>query len=83
MDEAVPPGKDDRRLWYKVYVERDGVSRKGVSFSKKSIQTMGTFAAFAVNLRSIQELKRAVSFMDKAIDGLIAITSPVCLNKWL
>jgi len=63
VDEAVPPGKDDRRLWYKFYAERDGVSIKGVSFAKKSIQTMGTFAAFAVSLRSIQELERSVSFM--------------------
>jgi len=38
-------------------------------------------AAFAVNSRSIQELERAVSFMDKVIDGMIVITSPVCLNK--
>jgi len=38
---------------------------------------MGTFAAFVVNMRSIQELERAVSFMDKVIDGLIVITLPV------
>jgi len=63
VDEAVPPGKDDRRLWYKFYAERDGVSRERGEFSKKSIQTMGTFAAFAVSLRSIQELERSVSFM--------------------
>jgi len=28
MDEAVPPGKDDRRLWYTIYTGRDGVSEK-------------------------------------------------------
>jgi len=40
-----------------------------------------TRGAVLVNLRSIQELERSVSFMDKVIDGLIVITSPVCLNK--
>ena len=42
MDEAVPlllermtPGKDDRRVQYTIYTERDGVSRKDGSVSKK------------------------------------------------
>jgi len=58
-----------------------GLVEKKCQFRKKIIQTMGTFASFAVNMRSIQELERAVSFMDKVIDGMIVITSPVCLNK--
>jgi len=36
MDEAVPPGKDDRRLWYTIYTERDGVRlKKKCQFAKK------------------------------------------------
>jgi len=31
MDEAVPPWADDRRVQYKIYRGRDGVSRKEVS----------------------------------------------------
>jgi len=37
MDEAVPPGKDDRRLWYTIYAGRDGVSlKKKCQFAKNN-----------------------------------------------
>jgi len=41
MDEAVPPGVDDRRVWYKVYGGRDGVSRKEVSVRENIIHYHG------------------------------------------
>jgi len=81
MDEAVPPGKDDRRLWYTIYTGRDGVSLKRSVSSQKNNTSPWAFGRRESYLRSILELERAVSFMDKVIDGLIVITSPVCLNK--
>ena len=75
------PGKDDRLLQYTIYTERDGVSHKRrVSFRKNQYKPWA-FGRRESYLRSILELERAVSFMDKVIDGLIVITLPVCLNK--
>ena len=81
MDEAVPPGADDRRLQYKSYTKRDGVRQKELVREKKTLHHEGPSVAFSIDSRLFQGLERAVSFMDKVIDGLIAITSPVCLNK--
>jgi len=78
VDEAVPPGNDDRLLQYTIYTERDGVSRKEVSVRENNTLPWGCFRRCS---RSIQALKRSVSFMDKVTDGMIATTSPVCLNK--
>jgi len=42
MDEAAPPGKDDRRLQHKVYVERVGVSlKKKCQFAKNNTSPWG------------------------------------------
>ena len=81
MAEGVPPGKDDRRLQYKVYTERDGVSHKRrVSVCENQYKPWA-FGRRESYLRSIQELERSVSFMYKVWNRMIVITSPVCLNK--
>jgi len=59
-------GKDDRRVQCKIHTERNEVSRKEGSVSKKTTQIMGMFASIAVNSRPFQEMERSVSFMHEA-----------------
>ena len=63
MDEAVPPGKDDRRLQCKVYTGRDGVSHKRRVSVRENQYKPGAFGRRESYLRSSQELERSVSFM--------------------
>jgi len=58
-----------------------GLVKKKGEFLKVNTNHGDPSVAFSVDSRLFQELERSVSFMDKVIDGMIVITSPVCLNK--
>jgi len=81
MDEAAPPGKDDRQLWHTVCTKRDGVSLKKKCQFAKNNKSPWAKSRREVNSGSIQGLQRSVSFMDKMWNRMTATTSPVCLNK--
>jgi len=61
--------------------EELGLVGKEVSFCEIIHYHGDTSSAVSINSRSFQTLERSVNFMYGVIDGLIIITSPVCLNK--
>jgi len=62
MDEAVPPGKDDRLLQYTIYTERDGVSRKEGSVREKDNTNHGHSAVVYTRFEAVSGAGKVCEF---------------------
>ena len=56
------PGKDDRRLWYTIYTERDGVSGKEVSVFAKIIHYHGNVRVVCSQFEAVSGAGKGCEF---------------------
>jgi len=62
MDEAVPPGKDDRRLRYTIYTERDGVSEKEGRVFENQHQPWGSIRRVLSQFEAVSRAVKVCEF---------------------
>jgi len=62
VDEAVPPGKDDRRCQYTIYTGRDGVSEKEGSVREKDNTNHGHSAVVYTQFKAVSGAVKVCEF---------------------